>query len=209
MPPRPSRSTEAGTGSNPPTSVANPTTPSPSPAPEERSRREQSRRTEESLTPAPPTPIQAALNRASAEPEAFRLPEPRMATAAEVERLNEIVARLQAQLGEEPSPHSSRRERHATFERKPSFREASHTPTNLSSAPNKPKLQASDLPIFFGEDSEDIDQWIEKVSAIFEYSGVHDSDLLQQLPLVLRAQLLLYWGALHLSPVCMYTDMDN
>lgn len=107
-----------------------------------------------------------------------------MATAAEVERLNEIVARLQAQLGQEPSPHSARRERHATFE--PSFREASSAPTNFSSAPNKPKLKASDLPKFFGKDSEDVDQWIGKVSAIFEYSGVHDSDLLQQLPLVLR-----------------------
>jgi hypothetical protein len=80
MPPRVSRSAQAGPSN--PTSVAASITPIPSPAPEE-----QSRRSEESLSPAPPTPVQGAVHRAL-DPEAFHLPEPRMATAAEVERLN-------------------------------------------------------------------------------------------------------------------------
>jgi hypothetical protein len=66
----------------------------------------------------------------------------------------------------------------------------------MSSSPNKPKLKASDLPKFYGKDSEDVDQRIEKVSAIFEYSGVHDSDLLQQLPLVLQGIALTWFTQL-------------
>lgn len=93
MPPRPTRSAQAGSSSNP-ASVAASVTSAPSPAPED-----QSRRSEESLLLAPPTPVQKAIDRAS-DPDSFHLPEPRMATAAEVERLNEIVTRLQAQLGD-------------------------------------------------------------------------------------------------------------
>jgi hypothetical protein len=195
MPPRPTRSTQAGS-SNLSASAADPTTPTPSPAPEDRSRREESRRTEESLTPPPASPMQAALDRASAEFEAIHLPAPRLATAAEVERLNEIVAQLQAKLLENSPPPPRRQERHPTFERDTPIREASHAPTNYSSAPNKPKLKASDLPKFYGKDREDVDQWIEKVSAIFEYSGVHDSDLLQQLPLVLQGNALTWFTQL-------------
>lgn len=195
MPPRPTRSTQAGT-SNLSASSADPITPTPSPAPGTQSQREESRRTEESLTPPPASPRQAAIDRVSSEFEALRLPGPRLATAAEVERLNDIVAQLQARIGEGSPPPSRREERHATLERNTPLREASHAPTNYSSAPNKPKLKASDLPKFYGKDSEDVDQWIEKVSAIFEYSGVHDSDLLQQLPLVLQGNALTWFTQL-------------
>jgi hypothetical protein len=47
------------------------------------------------------------------------------------------------------------------------------------------RLKASDFPKFGGRDNENVDDWIAKVSAIAEYSGLSDRDLLQQLPLLL------------------------
>jgi hypothetical protein len=48
------------------------------------------------------------------------------------------------------------------------------------------KIKPSDLPKFYGKDNEDIDEWIEKVSAIFTYSGARDTELLRILPLLLQ-----------------------
>ncbi|KAI5454141.1 hypothetical protein NCC49_005131 [Naganishia albida] len=48
------------------------------------------------------------------------------------------------------------------------------------------KIKLSDLPKFYGKDNEDIDEWIEKVSAIFTYSGARDTELLRILPLLLQ-----------------------
>jgi hypothetical protein len=48
------------------------------------------------------------------------------------------------------------------------------------------KIKPSDLPKFFGKDNEDVDEWIEKVSAIFTYSQAKDIDLLRILPLLLH-----------------------
>lgn len=48
------------------------------------------------------------------------------------------------------------------------------------------KIKPSDLPKFYGKDNEDIDEWIEKVSAIFTYSGAKDIELLRILPLLLQ-----------------------
>lgn len=66
----------------------------------------------------------------------------------------------------------------------------------MSSSPKKPKLKASDISKFYGKDSEDVDQWIEKVPAIFEDSGVRDSDLLQRLLLVLQGNALTWFTQL-------------
>jgi hypothetical protein len=165
MPPKPSRSTQSGS-SNLPAPVVDPNNPALSPA-----QASQSLRSNESLTPAPETPVQRASDRATAEPDELRLPEPRVATAAEVTRLNEIIARLEQRLDRlepVPSAQEEREERHATFEREPSYREASYTPTTATTYPHRPKIKASDLPKFYGKDNEDVDQWIEKVSAIFE-----------------------------------------
>lgn len=151
MPPRTVRSTQAGFSSTP-ASIAPSVTPTPSPAPEDHSRQ-----SDEYLTPAPPTPIHRAAHRAEG-PQALHLPEVPMATAEEVERLSEIVARLQTRLGEYDPSTPIRHDRHAIFEREPSYREASYAPTHLSSSPNKPKLKASDLPKFYGKDNEDVDQ---------------------------------------------------
>jgi hypothetical protein len=52
------------------------------------------------------------------------------------------------------------------------------------------KLKASDFPNFYGKVNEDIDEWIEKVSAIFEYSGSNDAALLQPLPSILKDNAL-------------------
>jgi hypothetical protein len=48
------------------------------------------------------------------------------------------------------------------------------------------KIKPSDLPKFYGKDTEDVDEWIEKVSAIFTYSRARDIDLLRILPLLLQ-----------------------
>jgi hypothetical protein len=50
----------------------------------------------------------------------------------------------------------------------------------------KSQLKASDVPKFYGNDNEDIDQWIVKVTAIFEYFKCSDIDLLQRLPTILQ-----------------------
>jgi hypothetical protein len=101
-----------------------------------------------------------------------------VASAAEVERLNEIIADLQRRVQDLAPAQPSREDRHATIDSEPSYRETSFAPSNFTSAPHKPKIKVSDLPKSSGRDTEDVDQWIEKVSAIYEYSGVHDSDLL-------------------------------
>jgi hypothetical protein len=58
------------------------------------------------------------------------------------------------------------------------------------------KLKASDFPNFYGKDNEDIDEWIEKVSAIFEYSGSSDAALLQLLPSILKDNALTWFTSL-------------
>ncbi|KAJ9091849.1 hypothetical protein QFC21_007047 [Naganishia friedmannii] len=116
-------------------------------------------------TPAPSIPVHDILE-ASTEPEDLRLPEPRLATAAEIEHLNEIIAGLQRQVAELNTRASERRERHAIFEMDTPRRETSYAPTNYSSAPHHPKLKASDLPKFSGKDNEDVDQRIEKNLAL-------------------------------------------
>jgi hypothetical protein len=185
MPPRPVRSTQAGPSSNPAQSAPS-STPTPPPGSDLLSHR-----TEDSLSPAPSTPRQGPPPHASVEPEDFRLPEPGLATSEEVSELRMMMDRLRRRLDvlEPPAP-SFRETRQATFEQATPYREASYAPTSYTSAPHKPKLKASDLPKFTGRDNEDVDQWIEKVTAIYEYSGVHDSDLLQQLPLVLQGNAL-------------------
>jgi hypothetical protein len=67
------------------------------------------------------------------------------------------------------------------------FREGTYA-SNSSSIADHPrsKIKPSDLPKFYGKDTEDIDEWIEKVSAIFTYSGAKDTELLRILPLLLQ-----------------------
>ncbi|KAJ9091541.1 hypothetical protein QFC21_007166 [Naganishia friedmannii] len=205
MPPRAVRSTQAAS-SNPvrDTPLVTPSSRSSSTTP--------SIRSNDSLTPVPSTPVPSTpvhdILEASTEPEDLRLPEPRLATAAEIEHLNEIIAGLQRQVAGLNTRASEQRERHAIFEMDTPRRETSYAPTNYSSAPHHPKLKASDLPKFSGKDNEDVDQWIEKVSAIFEYSGVHDSDLLQQLPLVLQGNALTWFTQLGKDRLALRTWHD-
>ncbi|KAJ9118443.1 hypothetical protein QFC24_006089 [Naganishia onofrii] len=106
---------------------------------------------------------------AASIPEGRSLPEPQVATAYELSQLNEIIAGLQRRVEGLQTLHvQERQERHPTFETGSSYRQASYAPSNYTSAPNRPKLKASDLPKFSGKDNEDVDQWIEKVSAIYE-----------------------------------------
>jgi hypothetical protein len=95
----------------------------------------------------------------------------------------------------EPVP-SAKKEHHVAFETEPLYREASSAPTTVINYPHRPKIKASDLSKFYGKGNEDVVQWIEKVPAIFEYSGMSDSDLLQQLPLVLQRNDLTWFTQL-------------
>lgn len=166
-------------------------TPTPPPMPEDASLR-----SNDTLSPVPELPDQAPSDRTQADPEPLRLPEPRIASAAEVERLNEIISGLQRQVQNLLPVPPSRAERHATIDEEATYRDPSYAPSTFTSAPHKPKIKASDLPKFNGRDNEDVDQWIEKVSAIFEFSGVQDSDLLQQLPLILQGNALTWFTQL-------------
>ncbi|KAJ9102240.1 hypothetical protein QFC19_004785 [Naganishia cerealis] len=189
MPPRTARSAQAASSNIPDrdTPLVTPTPRGATATP--------STRSNDSLTPVPSSPAHATLE-VNTEPEEFPHPEPRLATAAEIEHLNEIIAGLQRQVSGLQTLASERQERHAIFDRETPFREASYAPTSYTSVPHRPKIKASDLPKFSGKDNEDVDQWIEKVSAIFEYSGVNDTDLLQQLPLVLQGNALTWFTQL-------------
>ncbi|KAJ9115481.1 hypothetical protein QFC22_005239 [Naganishia vaughanmartiniae] len=170
MPPKPTRSALSGSNNNPVRS-ASPVTPTPSPAPLFNVEHASSR-SAETLTPAPSTPAQRPVPVPAAEvlPELFSLDCNVELKDYTRHMLKNDKNAARPSTGTPPSEHS-------------------YAPSNFTSAPNKPKLKASDLPRL-GKDREDVDQWIEKVSAIYEYSGVNDSDLLQQLPLVLRGNAL-------------------
>ncbi|KAJ9117424.1 hypothetical protein QFC22_004274 [Naganishia vaughanmartiniae] len=60
------------------------------------------------------------------------------------------------------------------------------TSSTFTNEQNRSKIKPSDLLKFFGKDTEDVDEWIEKVSAIFTYSRARDIDLLRILPLLLH-----------------------
>lgn len=95
-----------------------------------------------------------------------------------------LVDRLRRRLYVLEPPTSSRKTSQATSKQAAQYRQASYAPvaTRYTSASHKPKLKASDLPKFREGDAADFYQWIEKIIAIYEYSSVHDSDLLPQLP---------------------------
>jgi hypothetical protein len=66
-------------------------------------------------------------------------------------------------------------------------REGTHaTNSTYTNEHPRSKIKPSDLPKFYGKDTEDVDEWIEKVSAIFTYSRARDIDLLRILPLLLH-----------------------
>ena len=67
------------------------------------------------------------------------------------------------------------------------YREATHgTSSTFMNEHPRSKIKPSDLPKFYGKDNEDVDEWIEKVSAIFTYSRARDIDFLRILPLLLH-----------------------
>ena len=67
------------------------------------------------------------------------------------------------------------------------FREGTYA-SNISHSGDhtRSKLKPSDLPKFYGKDTEDVDDWIDKVSAITTYSNAKDPELLKLLPLLLN-----------------------
>jgi hypothetical protein len=81
---------------------------------------------------------------------------------------------------------------------------------------HRSKLKASDLLEYNGRDSGDIDQWIGKITAIFEFSNCQVSELLQRLPMVLQDKALTCFTQLtrqrekehssHLGPMAVSTE---
>ncbi|KAJ9097567.1 hypothetical protein QFC20_006142 [Naganishia adeliensis] len=67
------------------------------------------------------------------------------------------------------------------------FREGTYA-SNISHLNDTPrsKLKTTDLPKFYGKNTEDVDDWIEKVSAVTTHSGARDSELLRLIPLFLN-----------------------
>jgi hypothetical protein len=91
---------------------------------------------------------------------------------------------------------------------KPRFRDVSLAPTNNLYGGHI-KLKASDLPKFRGKDTEDIDQWIDKVTAIFQFSGATDAELLRHLPLILQDNALTWFTQLgSLKALTLVTWLD-
>lgn len=146
-------------------------------------------RSQGSLSPAPsrtptPRPAQVSLEvEAGIREEMDPLPP---ASASDVAPLNQIVATLQSQIEDMQRERPIRAVRQGTEESERPFRETSEAVTEYASDGSRNKIKASDLLKFGGKDHEDVDRWIEKVNAIYGYSGIRDSDLLQQLPMVLQ-----------------------
>lgn len=58
------------------------------------------------------------------------------------------------------------------------------------------RLRAKDLPKYDGGEGNNIDEWIEKVTAIYEFSGVSDAEFLKNLPMILEAKALTWFTQL-------------
>jgi hypothetical protein len=77
------------------------------------------------------------------------------------------------------------------------FREGTQaTNSTYTSEHPRSKIKPSDLPKFYGKDTEDVDEWVEKVSAIFTYSGAKDTELLRILPLLLQGNAAVWFTSL-------------
>ena len=74
-----------------------------------------------------------------------------------------------------PSPFT-RYDRQATIETQDHYR------------PGTNRIKSSELPKFGGKDTDDVDAFLEKVSAIYEYSHITEEELLRHLPLILTGQ---------------------
>jgi hypothetical protein len=115
-----------------------------------------------------------------------------LAMAATVDRLQDLVRQLQldnADLREDLAQRSTIAAE--DLDQKPVSEFGSHG-THAQGT----RLKASDLPKFNGRDNEDVDQWIEKVTAIFDFSGASNAALLQQLPLILQGNALTWFTQL-------------
>lgn len=112
----------------------------------------------------------------------------------EVGSLRQRLDEQEVKASEEFTPPSqSYRQTRPVFtprEETPVYRNSnrSATPTVTTVAPAK--LKATDFPTFKGHDGEDVDAWIEKVTAILDYSGAPDAAFLQLLPSILKDNAL-------------------
>ncbi|CAO1622711.1 unnamed protein product [Sympodiomycopsis kandeliae] len=73
------------------------------------------------------------------------------------------------------------------------------------------RLKASDLPTFHGlhdKDSGDIDDWIERIEAIYEYSGASESKLLATFPLIFKDNALTWFTGLRERRTELRTWLD-
>lgn len=81
-------------------------------------------------------------------------------------------------------------------------------PLSTDSVVTRDKLRASDFPKFGDYEKDDVDDWIEQVNAIFQYSGATEHQLLKLLPRILEGEALLWFTDLGRNRIHYSTWMD-
>jgi hypothetical protein len=149
--------------------------------------------TQPSAAAAEPTPNTTSTSNSEARGAQTDLPPPSSQVKAEDKNMDRLVSdmrRLQLEIDrvrrERDDATESARFATVEAERLRSFQQGTYAASGAYSNERRSKLKASDLPKFYGKDTEDVGDWIEKVSAITTYSQARDSELLKLLPLLLN-----------------------
>ncbi|KAJ9092094.1 hypothetical protein QFC21_006959 [Naganishia friedmannii] len=114
-----------------------------------------------------------------------------------VDRLSRLQLEMETLRQERDEAQDSARYHSREANRNQDYREGTFA-TNSTYTNEHPRnrIKPSDLPKFYGKDTEDVDEWIEKVSAIFTYSRAKDIDLLRILPLILQGNASVWFTTL-------------
>jgi hypothetical protein len=92
-----------------------------------------------------------------------------------------------------PHPH------HSQYVKEPSYPRSylnTHTPPPASSQNPHTKIKASDLPKFKGDKGEDVETWIEQLSAIFQANRCSDLEIVAFLSVILKDTALKWFTRL-------------
>jgi hypothetical protein len=113
------------------------------------------------------------------------------------DRIRELESHMMNLQVDRDHPQENARYLNDESNRMRGFREGTQaTSTTYTNEHPRSKIKPSDLPKFYGKDTEDVDEWIEKVSAIFTYSGAKDIELLRILPLLLQGNAAVWFTSL-------------
>jgi hypothetical protein len=132
----------------------------------------------------------------------FKPPIPSLAPPSVAEEMDEEqigIATNDPQASQEVDG-SLHRSRHSQYVRQPSFpstytqNHSYHVPS--PSQNSHTKIKASDLPKFKGEKGDDVEVWIEQVSAIFEANRCNNSEIVAFLSVILKDNALKWFTRL-------------